>query len=474
MPEFVKNETMEDVKIAPRLTASQRAQLQDEMNKRATIFSNVPGKTDLVECHLEITTTAPIHVKQYPLPFATRAEVEKEVKEMEALGIIEKTESPYNSPVLLVRKPDGTNRLCIDFRRLNDVLVSDSKPMPRADAVFATVGEKKYFSKVDFTKGYWQIPLSEESKPKMAFSTTAGLYQFVFMSFGIKTAPAVFAKLMRRVVDGISDVEHYYDDVLVASATWEEHLASLAQLFERIQAAGLTVRPSKCEFGLAEIDFLGHRVGGGKLEPLGKTLDKIEMPTRPKTKRQVRAFLGLSGYYRDFIPSYAEISAPLTELTKKGEKNIVKWTDAHEKAFQAVKNKITHAPILRLPNFDKQFVLRTDASDTSLGAILMQDHEGILHPIAYARRKLLPREKAYSTIERECLALVWGIQKFSMYLYGAPFVVQTDHQPLSYLRQAKQLNSRVLRWSLLLQEYEFTVKHIKGRENVGAGYLSKL
>lgn len=474
LPEFVKRETVKDVKLSPRLTSSQRTQLQDEMRKRATIFSNVPGKTDWVECHLETTTTTPVHVKQYPLPFAMREEVEKEVKEMEALGIIEKSDSPYNSPVLLVKKPDQTNRLCIDFRRLNNVLVSDSEPMPRPDAVFATVGEKKYFSKMDFTKGYWQIPLSEESKQKTAFSTTVGLFQFRFMPFGIKTAPAVFAKLMRRVLEGIPNVEHYYDDVLVASATWEEHLASLSQLFERIETAGLTVRPSKCEFGLEEIDFLGHRVGGGKLEPLAKTLDKIETAPRPETKRQVRAFLGLTGYYRDFIPGYAEISAPLTELTRKGESNIVKWTDIHENAFQELKSKIAHAPVLRLPNFNKQFVIRTDASDRSLGAILMQDHEGRLHPVAYASRKLLPREKAYSTIERECLALIWGIQKFSVYLYGAPFVVETDHQPLSYLKQAKQLNSRVLRWSLLLQEYQFTVKYIKGKENVGADYLSRL
>lgn len=474
VPEFVKTEGTEDVKLNPRLTTEQTSGIQEAMATYHKIFSNVPGKTNWVECHLELTTDTPVHVKQYPLPFATRENVEKEVDEMRTLGIIEEAHSPYNSPVLIVRKADQTNRLVVDFRKLNSILVGDSEPMPRADTVFANVGEAKYFSKVDFVKGYWQIPLSMESKPKTAFSTTTGLYQFRYMPFGIKTAPAVFAKLMRRITEGIPDVHHYYDDVLVASRTWEEHLASLRQLFARIEAAGLTIRPSKCEFGAERIDFLGHRIGDGKLAPLGKTLDKIQDAPAPKTKRQVRAFLGLTGYYRDFIPHYADISEPLTQLTKKKEGNNVKWTPVHERAFQELKQRIASPPVLRLPDLSKTFILRTDASDTGLGAVLMQTHQGTLHPIAYASRKLLPRETAYSTIEKECLALVWGIQKFNAFLYGVPFIVQTDHQPLSYLQRAKQLNSRVLRWSLLLEEYEFRVEHIKGSNNVGADYLSRL
>lgn len=230
-------------------------------------------------------------------------------------------------------------------------------------------------------------------------------------------------------------MEHYYDDVLVATETWEEHLRALERLFERIGVAGLTVRPSKCEFGMQEIDFLGHRIGSGELRPLGKTLEKIDAAPRPLTKRQVRAFLGLTGYYREFIPNYAGISAPLTELTRKGESNLVKWAPAHEEAFRSLKQHVSRAPILRLPNLQQPFVLRTDASDTSLGAVLMQDHEGKLHPVAYASRKLLPREVAYSTVERECLALVWGIQKFSMYLYGVHFL---NRSPAAQLYQTSK------------------------------------
>ncbi|XP_077531344.1 uncharacterized protein LOC144143472 [Haemaphysalis longicornis] len=201
VPEFVKTEGIADVKLSPHLTTMQKAQIEVELKQHSKIFSNVPGKTHLVECHLELTTDTPVHVKQYPLPFATVENVEKEVQDMKALDIIEESVSPYNSPVLLVKKPDHTNRFVVDYRKLNNILVADSEPMPRADAVFVAEGGKKYFSKLDFVKGYWQIPLSEESKPKTAFSTTSGLYQFRYMPFGIKTAPAVFAKLMRRIVN---------------------------------------------------------------------------------------------------------------------------------------------------------------------------------------------------------------------------------------------------------------------------------
>lgn len=188
---------------------------------------------------------------------------------MANLGIIEKSESPYNSPVILVKKADGTNRLCIDFRRLNNILGADSEPMTRIDAVFAAVGEKKHFSKLDFVKSYWQIPLTEDSKAKTAFSMISGPYQFRCMPFGIKTAPAVFAKLVRKVREVIPGVKHYYDDVLTATETWEGHLRALERLFERIEVAGLTVRPRKSGYGTQEIDFLGHRNGSCKLQTTG-------------------------------------------------------------------------------------------------------------------------------------------------------------------------------------------------------------
>ncbi|XP_064472919.1 uncharacterized protein LOC135387751 [Ornithodoros turicata] len=469
-----KKEDHNDIVLAGRLSDRQRSEASQLVRQFSTIMSDVPGSTNLETCRLELSTAKPVHTRQYPLPFAVRTTVEDEIQKMLGLGIIEKSSSPYNSPVLVVRKPDNTHRLCVDFRRLNEVLKADAQPIPRADHMFADIGEKKFFTKLDFSKGYWQIPLERESRAKTAFSTESGLYQFRYMPFGLKTAPAVFTKVMRKLFDDLPDVRHYYDDVLVASDTWSEHMATLKQVFEKIRDAGLTVRPTKCEIGHDEVNFLGHKIGKGKVSPVAKLVEKIQKAERPVTKKQVRSFLGLTGYYRDFIPHYAEVAAPLTSLTKKGGSNTVVWEEAHEEAFNDLKRRLTEAPILRLPDLDKDFVLRTDASEKSLGAVLLQEYEGVLHPVAYASRKLLAREAAYATIEREGLALIWGIHRFHPYLYGKPFVLQTDHQPLLHINRSRHTNARVMRWSLQLQEYDFRVEYVKGRENVGADYLSRM
>ncbi|XP_064469791.1 uncharacterized protein LOC135384523 [Ornithodoros turicata] len=469
-----QKEDCRHVVFEANLTQQQRKEAGQLVHKFQEIMSDVPGQTSVTTCQLEMTTPTPVHTKQYPLPFAVRKAVEEEVQAMLRMGIIEKSTSAYDSPVLVVRKPDNTHRLCVDFRKLNDGLKADAEPIPRADHLFAEIGKKKFFTKLDFSKGYWQIPLDEESKPMTAFSTASGLYQFRYMPFGLKTAPAIFTRLMRKLFDDMPDVKYYYDDVLIASDTWDEHMAALREVFGKIRNAGLTIRPTKCEIGLEEVTFLEHRIGKGHVAPLTKLVEKIQNAERPKTKRQVRAFLGLTGYYRDFIPHYAEVATPLTELTRKRSSNTVDWRDEHEAAFNELKRLLTVAPILRLPDLGKEFILRTDASDKSLGAILLQEYDGIVHPVAYASRRLLPREAAYATVEREGLALIWGIHKFHTYLYGKRFVLQTDHQPLVYINRKKHTNTRVMRWSLQLQEYDFCVQYLKGSENVGADYLSRI
>lgn len=390
------------------------------------------------------------------------------------MGIIERTESAYNAPLVAVKKVDGSYRICVDFRRLNGILIADVEPIPRMDVVFARVAHRKVFSKFDLAKGYWQIPMEEGSKEKTAFSCASGLFQFRFMPFGLKTAAATFTKLMRRVLEGIAHVEHYIDDILVATDTWEEHLQVLETLFQRLRAANLTVKPTKCEIGFEAVSFLGHKLGMGRVAAKDDILKRIQAAEIPKSKKQVQAFLGLTGYYREFIPQYADIAHPLVELTKKGAPNTVKWTEKEEAAFRQLKHRMEEPPVLLAPNTNKEFILRTDASDKALGAVLMQEEEGVLHPVFYASRKLNVCERNYSTIEKECLALVWAIKRFHLYLFGTHFIVQTDHQPLQYLSKSKSSNSRLMRWSLLLQEYEFHIQYIKGRENVGADFMSRL
>lgn len=468
------SEDVSHVRVSSDIAAGKRRELDQLLNWYQFVFSDAPGRTDMIECHLQLTTDRPINVKQYPLPYALRATVDEEVQYMLQMGIIEPSGSAYNSPVVVVKKPDQTNRLCIDFRQLNKALVSTAEPIPNADEIFAGLANKRFFSKFDLSKGYWQVPLDDESKGKTAFSTPTGHYQFRYMPFGIKNAPAIFTQLMRRVLGGIRDVVHYYDDVLVASETWEEHLESLRIVLQRLARAGLTARPTKCEIGFNKVSFLGYEITEGTKIPLVKTLEKVQNTARPTTKRQIRSFLGLSGYYREFIPNYAAIAKPLTDATKKGAPNKITWTEDLARAFQGLKKALSSHPVLRLPDITRPFTLRTDASDTSLGAILLQEHDGVLHPVSFASRKLSAAETAYATVEKEGLALVWGITKFKPYLLGVPFTVQTDHRPLQYLNSTKHSNQRLLRWSLMLQEYDFTVQYIRGSDNVGADYLSRI
>ena len=203
-------------------------------------------------------------------------------------------------------------------------------------------------------------------------------------------------------------------------------------------------------------------------------MDKIQQAARPRIKKEVRSFVGLTGYYRNCIPNYAAIAVPLTDLTKNRQPNIVVWGDQQEKAYQTLKRLLTSKPILRLPDMKKQFVLRTDASDVGIGAMLLQEFEGELFPVSFASRKLSSAERAYSAMERECLAIVWGIKKFLTYIHGTHFIIQTDHKPLTFLNESKFANSRIMRWTLFLQNHRFTVESIKGSQNVGADYLSRL
>ena len=473
-PETLQKETIADVQINSQLSVKQQKELYKLLEEFKDIFSDVPGKTTLGEHKIELTTKEPIRVRPYPMPFAKRQAVQEEVDKMLEAGIIEPSRSEYNSPIVLVKKKDGSNRFCIDFRRLNSVTKFDTEPMENYEDIIARTGGDKVFSKLDFSKGYWQIPMEEGSKCFTTFATPNGSYQFCRNPFGLVNSGSAFNRVIRKLLANMCHIDAYVDDVLPHTVEWQTHMEVLRELFIRIRKAKLTLRPTKCLLGYESVPFTGHIIGQGKLQMEEDKIEKIKSAKRPGTKKQVRSFLGLAGFYRKFIPGFARLAAPLTDLTKKGKSNYVKWTSVEEEAFESLKASITCAPILRLPDFKKQFVLRSDASNTGLGAILLQKHDDGVFPIAFASRKLLTREQNYSVTEKECLAIVFGITKFQKYLYGVEFVIETDHAPLAYLRKAKNESQRLMRWALFLQSYSFTVNAIKGSDNIGADYLSRL
>ncbi|XP_077330912.1 uncharacterized protein LOC143973903 [Lithobates pipiens] len=254
----------------------------------------------------------------------------------------------------------------------------------------------------------------------------------------------------------------------------EEHLVHLSQVLDQLTAANLTVKPSKCQIAMTNVQYLGHRVGGGTLKPETGKVDAILAWPTPQTKKQVMSFLGTAGYYRKFVCNYSSLAKPLTDLTKKKLPKVVSWTPECEQAFQALKEALARAPVLQAPDFTRRFLVQTDASAYGLGAVLSQvDDAGEEHPILYLSRKLLPREVAYATIEKECLAIVWALQKLQTYLYGRHFTVITDHNPLSWLNRVAGENGKLLRWSLILQQYDFTIQHKKGSTHGNADGLSR-
>jgi len=472
---LVQKESLKDVKLAPTLTPDQREEVTEVLRHETRIFTDTPLRTELVTFRLNLLQREPVRTKAYPVPHAQREVVAKEIRDMLALGVIEPAASPYNSPVVLVKKKDGSIRFCIDYRRLNQITVFDAEPLPDTEYIFSRLAKAEYFTKIDLAKGYWQIVVAEEDRPKTAFTTPNGQFQWKVMPFGLQNAGAVFTRMMRRLLDPLrlDDVSNFIDDIMIASETWAQQLRSLQQVLRRLNEANLAARPSKCFVGFQELAFLGHVVGNGKLSPEEDKVEKIRKAERPDTKKKIRSFLGLASYYRKFIPHFAAIALPLTDMTKKLEPSTVVWSDAAETAFQTLKERLTSSPILRLPDLEADFVLRTDASDAGLGAVLLQGTGDELHPVCYASRKLSKAESNYATVEKECLAVVWAVVKFETFLYGRHFTLQTDHQPLKYLQQARLTNARLTRWALLLQPYHFTIEVIPGKDNVGADFLSR-
>ncbi|XP_039862407.1 uncharacterized protein LOC120718122 [Simochromis diagramma] len=417
----------------------------------------------------------PIRQRPYRVPQHLVDKLRQEVEQMLELGVIEPSCSEWCSPVVIIFKKDGSLRICIDFRKLNAISEFDAYPMPRIEDLLEKIGAARYITTLDLCKGYWQVPLEESSRQYTAFRTPADLFQFTVMPFGLHGAPATFQRLMDKLLQGCDPYSAaYLDDVVIFSNTWEEHLQHLSEVLGRIHKAGLTLNPIKCEWARQETRYLGYQVGRGEVRPQMDKVEAIQNCPRPRTKKEVRSFLGLVGWYRRFVPQFATIAAPLTALTGKNQRNPVTWTAECEQAFQGLKTCLCTTPVLWSPDFKKRFLVQVDASKSGLGAVLAQGDPGEEHPVLYLSRKLLPRETNYSTVEKEALAIKWALEKLRYYLLGREFELETDHRALTWIQSMKDHNSRLTRWYLSLQPFRFTIRHRPGKLNVVADYLSRL
>ena len=308
--------------IGKHLREKERNDIQELLSKFGSVISSRPGCTQLAMHYINSESAQPVKLPPYHIPHAYREAVSKELKEMLEAGIIEKSRSEWASPIVVVPKKSGEIRLCVDYRRLNSVTRGDAYPMPRIDDLIDSIGGAKFITTIDLNRGYWQVPVAEQDRSKTAFTTPQGLFQFTVMPFGLSGAPATFQRMMDTLIDGLeSFTAAYLDDLVIYSETWEDHLEHIQQVFQRLTANNLTAKLAKCQFGMQQCRYLGHVVGNGQVQPEESKLQAVECYTIPSTKKQVRAFLGLTGYYRRFIPDYATVVTPLTDLTKKTAPN---------------------------------------------------------------------------------------------------------------------------------------------------------
>lgn len=434
--------------------------------------------TDAIKHTISLLSNKPVYVKPYRLPVHQKPEIRQQIKQMLEDDIIEHSNSPYNSPILIVpKKPDNEGnkkwRLVVDFRKLNDITQSDAHPLPNISEILEQLGTAKYFSVIDLATGFHQILLSEKSKPLTAFSFE-GHFQFKRLPMGLKSSPASFQRLMNTVLSGLHGIKCfvYLDDIVVYGSSLRDHNIKLIEVFQRLRLHNLKLQPTKCAFLRREITYLGHLISEHGIKPDPGKVSVVKNYPKPINVDQVRSFLGLASYYRKFIDNFAEIAFPLNQLLKR--KVPFQWTALCEESFLKLKEKLVNPPILQFPNYMQEFIVTTDASQNAVGAILSQGEIGKDLPIAYASRTLSKAEKNYSTIERELLAIVYGVQHFRPYLYGKKFKILTDHKPLIYLFSMSNPSSRLMRFRLKLEEYEYEVIYKTGKSNTNADALSRI
>lgn len=456
------------------LSVTESSKLVKVLNEYFESIKNIKlGCTNLVK-HKITTSSPPIKSRYYPVSPHMQKLIDAELDKMLQLGVVEKSTSGWSSPILMIPKKDKTYRFCVDFRKLNAVSDKCAYPIPYISSILDKLGNARYLSTLDIRSAYWQIPLEENSKKYTAFTIPGrGLFQFCRMPFGLHGAPATFQALVDKIFGPELEpyLFKYLDDIIIATPDFETHLKILKEVFTRLKTAGLTLQKDKCIFCRDELKFLGYIINraGLNIDP-DKISAIVNIPT-PKNVKEVRRIVGMMSWYRKFVPNFSHLIAPLTNLTKKGKKFV--WSLECEKSLITLKECLINPPILACPSFEHQFILQCDASSYGLGAVLSQNISGEDRVICYLSRSLTSQEKKYTTTERECLSVLWAIEKLRCYLEQSKFTVITDHYSLVWLNNLKDPQGRLGRWVLRLQQYDFEIIHRKGKEHVVPDCLSR-
>lgn len=463
--------------IASNLTSLSGVQMETFvklLERHKKLFSSKPGCTNVYEHKIKLTKSNPIIRKSYPLPFAIRGKVSGELEVMLQLGIIERSISPHCNPLRIVKKGEGKIRICLDARYLNDVIESDQESPPPIMELLQKHHGTKYMTTIDLTHGYWQIPLATESRPYTAFLHGSHLYHFCRVPFGLKTAGSGFIRALNLALGNEYSefLTCYIDDLLITSRSFEEHMHHLDLIFTKLAQHNFTLKLEKSKFCQESLNFLGFILSTDGIRPDPKKLEIIRNFAEPENKTQLQQILGICNFYRQFSLKHAYYIDPFRELLKKDV--CWKWTRELSKAYQDLKDNFANDIVLHhiLPN--TPFNVQTDASDKGICGILYQtDDKGHHYLISLVSRCLTSPEIHYTTTEKELLAVIYSVQKFRMYLIGSKFRIITDHKSLTFLKNTTFHNARLIRWTLLLQEYHFDISHCKGKDNIVADFFSR-
>lgn len=420
----------------------------------------------------------PVYVKPYRLPQALKPEIARQIDKMIEDDIIEKSNSEWSSPILLVpkRSCEGSEkkwRLVVDYRKLNEMICDDKFPLPNINEILDSLSGAVYFSHLDLHQGYYQVTLEPSSRKLIAFTTNTGQYQMKRLPMGLKTSPSIFSRMMSIAMSGLTYEKClvYQDDLIIFGRNLSMHHQNLIDVMERLRKVNLKLNPQKYNFLKKEILYLCHVVSENGVLPDPEKTNVLKNYPTPKNCDEVKRFVAFCNYYRKFIKSFSDITMPLNKLCRKNEPFV--WSNECKKSFEFLKNALISPPILQYPDVSEgnEFIYQTDASGTAIGAVLCNKD---LRPVAYASRPLNKAEKNYPTIQKELLAIVWSVKYFRPYLYGRQFTIMSDHKPLIYLFGMRYLSSRLLKFRLTLEEHNFKIIYVKGKDNVVADALSRV
>ena len=468
-------ERLRVLRVGPSEAVNVVSENNDVLGRFENVFKGV-GKLNGHKVKLHINPNIkPVAQPLRRIPYGLRNKVDEQIDDLLAKDIIEKvddTPSHWISPLVIVPKPSGDYRICVDMRRANQAIIRERHPIPTIEDVLNDMNGAEMFSKLDLKWGFHQCELAEESRDITTFRTHAGIFRYKRLMFGISSAPEKYQQVIHEVIAGCKGAANMADDIIVYGVDKKEHDENLYAVLERIQKSGLTLNPQKCEFRLRSLTFYGHNLGADGISASEEKVAAIKEATEPKTAAEVRSFLGLVQYSAKFIPNYALVAEPLRKLTRKNVR--FQWADEQKRSFAKLKELIAQRETLAYFHNDRKTRIVADAGPTGLGAVLLQCQDDQWRPIAYASRCLSDVEGRYSQTEKEALALVWACERFNLYVYGREFELETDHKPLEviYGRTSKP-SARIERWVLRLQGYDYKVVYRPGNTNI-ADCLSRL